>query len=263
MSCKALQYLVGGIISDGGDDDNGSGGGDGTGSSGSEGDMDLLRDGDGKCDDGDEDGDDAADDNLALLRGSAVIHRKRIGMMMSRMQARYFSGLSEPDYCCSQGCDLILLGCDDPLTMFCCRQIVEGWQSVRIAHLSNLHERGHISFSFSPQLSCRAYQIRSSLSLFIRIKQEMSKPVPQAIEAGKMTLFQPDIISLQDIRATHTRKRIEVRVYWKWIAKNVTTKEPTNFYCILLEKELSGRMAECENCSPQQPPRAQPHRQLI
>nr|GEV03558.1 nucleic acid-binding, OB-fold protein [Tanacetum cinerariifolium] len=86
--------------------------------------------------------------------------------------------------------------------------------------------------------SCLAF-VHSCLAALTRIMPERSKLVPQAIEKGKMTLFQPDIISLQDIRATHTRKIIKVRVYRKWIAKNVTTKEPTNFCCILLDKEPS------------------------
>ncbi|GJV76275.1 hypothetical protein Tco_1507859 [Tanacetum coccineum] len=81
MSCRALPYLKGArctlpispsmdsgdkesphasLITDGSDNGNGSGG---------EGDLDLLRDDDGKGDSGGEDG----DDNLALLRGGSSI----------------------------------------------------------------------------------------------------------------------------------------------------------------------------------------------
>ncbi|GJX09284.1 hypothetical protein Tco_0199143 [Tanacetum coccineum] len=56
-------------------------------------------------------------------------------------------------------------------------------------------------------------------------------------DEGKIILSEPEIISLQDIKPTHTKKTIEVRVYRKWIARNVKTKDPSNFCCILLEKE--------------------------
>ncbi|GJT88659.1 hypothetical protein Tco_1070376 [Tanacetum coccineum] len=70
----------------------------------------------------------------------------------------------------------------------------------------------------------------------IRTMAEMSKAVLQAANKGKMTVLQPEIITLQDIRPTHTRKTIELWVYCKWIAKNVTTKERTNFCCMLLDR---------------------------
>ncbi|GJV35112.1 hypothetical protein Tco_1407589 [Tanacetum coccineum] len=70
----------------------------------------------------------------------------------------------------------------------------------------------------------------------IRTMAEMSKAVLQAADKGKMTVLQPEIITLQDIRPTHTRKTIELWVYCKWIDKNVTTKERTNLCCMLLDR---------------------------
>ncbi|GJS59025.1 DNA helicase [Tanacetum coccineum] len=62
-------------------------------------------------------------------------------------------------------------------------------------------------------------------------------PTTAASDKGKMTVHMPEVISLKDIKPTHTNKTIEARVYRKWTAMNVTTWEPTNFCCILLDKE--------------------------
>ncbi|GJZ77077.1 hypothetical protein Tco_0641749, partial [Tanacetum coccineum] len=56
-------------------------------------------------------------------------------------------------------------------------------------------------------------------------------------DKGKIMLSEPEIVSLRDIKLTHTKKTIKVRVYRKWIARNVKTKDPSNFGCILLDKE--------------------------
>ncbi|GKB97189.1 DNA helicase [Tanacetum coccineum] len=66
---------------------------------------------------------------------------------------------------------------------------------------------------------------------------ETTKTPPKAAEKGKMILFQHEVINLRDIRPTHPNKIIEVRIYQKWIARNVRTKDPSNFCCILLDKE--------------------------
>ncbi|GJV71206.1 DNA helicase [Tanacetum coccineum] len=66
---------------------------------------------------------------------------------------------------------------------------------------------------------------------------ESMRGEPKAADKGKLTLFEEEIINLKDIRATHTKKTIEVRVYRKWTAKNVKTKEASNFCCILLDKQ--------------------------
>nr|GEV97514.1 ATP-dependent DNA helicase PIF1-like [Tanacetum cinerariifolium] len=67
--------------------------------------------------------------------------------------------------------------------------------------------------------------------------KESTRTEPTAVDKGKLTLFEEETISLNDIRATHTKKTIEVRVYQKWIATNVKTKEASNFCCILLDKQ--------------------------
>nr|GEX67029.1 hypothetical protein [Tanacetum cinerariifolium] len=54
----------------------------------------------------------------------------------------------------------------------------------------------------------------------------MSKAVLEAADKGKMTVLQPEIIILQDIRPTHTKKTIELWVYYKWIAKIYNRIEP-------------------------------------
>ncbi|GJZ69274.1 DNA helicase [Tanacetum coccineum] len=75
---------------------------------------------------------------------------------------------------------------------------------------------------------------------------ETSETVLKAAEKGKLTLFQPEIINLQDIRPIHTKKTIELRVYQKWIAKNVTTKEPSHCCCILLDKQGNATQANMD-----------------
>nr|GEZ46315.1 hypothetical protein [Tanacetum cinerariifolium] len=86
---------------------------------------------------------------------------------------------------------------------------------VLFAPLKNLmcvHGYMHITTSVLATATIDCIDNHGFSTLQLLITPKMSKPIPQAIETGKMTLFQPDIVSLQDIRATHTRKRIEVRV---------------------------------------------------
>ncbi|GJY29666.1 DNA helicase [Tanacetum coccineum] len=55
-------------------------------------------------------------------------------------------------------------------------------------------------------------------------------------DKGKMTAHTMEITALNDIKPVHSNKTIEARVYRKWTAMNVT-REPTNFCCILLDKQ--------------------------
>ncbi|GJS66167.1 DNA helicase [Tanacetum coccineum] len=66
---------------------------------------------------------------------------------------------------------------------------------------------------------------------------ESKTPTTTAADKGKMTVYMPEILSLKELRPTHTNKTIEARVYRKWTAMNVTTREPTHFSCILLDKQ--------------------------
>nr|GEV01017.1 DNA helicase [Tanacetum cinerariifolium] len=83
-----------------------------------------------------------------------------------------------------------------------------------------------------------SYVVPYNRTLCMRPIAETSKTIPPPADKGEKTLFQSEIINMQDIKPTHKNKTIEVRVYQKWIAKNVTTKEPTHFCCILLDREL-------------------------
>nr|GEV62190.1 hypothetical protein [Tanacetum cinerariifolium] len=44
-------------------------------------------------------------------------------------------------------------------------------------------------------------------------------------------------MTYNNIKPTHSKKTIEVRVYQKWTARNVRTEEPSNFCSILLDKQ--------------------------
>ncbi|GJS31826.1 hypothetical protein Tco_0492446 [Tanacetum coccineum] len=68
---------------------------------------------------------------------------------------------------------------------------------------------------------------------------ETNTPIPKAAGKGKLTLFEPEVINLADIKPTHTNKTIEIRVYRKWIARNVKTQEPSNFCAMLLDKQIT------------------------
>nr|GEX22105.1 nucleic acid-binding, OB-fold protein [Tanacetum cinerariifolium] len=80
--------------------------------------------------------------------------------------------------------------------------------------------------------------------LYVALTMAERKTIaPTLADKGKATIYTPEIISLKNIRPTHTNKTIEARVYRKWTAMNVTTKEPTNLYCILLDKQGSAIQA--------------------
>nr|GEX45435.1 DNA helicase [Tanacetum cinerariifolium] len=76
-----------------------------------------------------------------------------------------------------------------------------------------------------------------NLNLANGLCNERKTLAPTTTEKGKATAYTPEIISLKNIRPTHTNKTIEARVYRKWTARNVTTKEPMHFCCILLDKQ--------------------------
>nr|GFB98460.1 hypothetical protein [Tanacetum cinerariifolium] len=59
---------------------------------------------------------------------------------------------------------------------------------------------------------------------------------PKAKDKGKLILFEKEIINLNDIKPTDSNTIVKVRTYRKWVARNIRTKEATNFYCILLDK---------------------------
>nr|GEX84257.1 hypothetical protein [Tanacetum cinerariifolium] len=54
---------------------------------------------------------------------------------------------------------------------------------------------------------------------------------------GKLPLVEAKSISIADINPTLLNQTIEVRVYRKWVAKNVATQVASNFYVILLDKQ--------------------------
>ncbi|GJX76207.1 DNA helicase [Tanacetum coccineum] len=58
-----------------------------------------------------------------------------------------------------------------------------------------------------------------------------------ATDKGKMIAYEPEVSALSDIGPTDSNKIIEARVYRKWTARNITTREPSHFCCILLDKQ--------------------------
>ncbi|GJW58098.1 hypothetical protein Tco_0104829 [Tanacetum coccineum] len=58
-------------------------------------------------------------------------------------------------------------------------------------------------------------------------------PASTAADKGKMTTYEPELVLLNDIK----HKMIEARVYRKCTARNITTREPSHFCCILLDKQ--------------------------
>nr|GEX67549.1 zinc finger, CCHC-type [Tanacetum cinerariifolium] len=66
---------------------------------------------------------------------------------------------------------------------------------------------------------------------------ETNRTNPKATNMGKMKLIDTGIIGLKDIKPTYMNKTIEARVYRKWTARNASTKEPSSFCCMLIDKE--------------------------
>nr|GEU34725.1 hypothetical protein [Tanacetum cinerariifolium] len=54
-------------------------------------------------------------------------------------------------------------------------------------------------------------------------------------DKGKLPLIEENTVSLADIKPTQTNQTIEVRVYRKWVAKNVKTQVASNFCAMLLD----------------------------
>ncbi|GJU97120.1 DNA helicase [Tanacetum coccineum] len=69
----------------------------------------------------------------------------------------------------------------------------------------------------------------------IVLMTEAGKPILNPGDKGKLPLVQATPISVADLKPTDANKTIEVRVYRKWIAKNVKTQERTGFCAILLD----------------------------
>ncbi|GKD97746.1 DNA helicase, partial [Tanacetum coccineum] len=66
---------------------------------------------------------------------------------------------------------------------------------------------------------------------------EANNPNIIPMDKGKLPLVEATTVSLADIKPRQTNKTIEVRVYRKWVAKNVRTQVASNFCAILLDKE--------------------------
>ncbi|GJV48552.1 DNA helicase [Tanacetum coccineum] len=66
---------------------------------------------------------------------------------------------------------------------------------------------------------------------------EPSTPAANQIDKGKLPLVEATPVSLGELTPTDINKTIEVRVYRKWIAKNVKTQDASNFCAILLDKQ--------------------------
>ncbi|GKB29302.1 DNA helicase, partial [Tanacetum coccineum] len=66
---------------------------------------------------------------------------------------------------------------------------------------------------------------------------EPSTPAANQIDKGKLPLVEATPVSLGELTPTDINKTIEVRVYRKWIAKNVKTQDESNFCTILLDKQ--------------------------
>ncbi|GJW42840.1 DNA helicase [Tanacetum coccineum] len=66
---------------------------------------------------------------------------------------------------------------------------------------------------------------------------QANSPSPAPVDKGKLPLVEANAISLADIKPTQTGQTIEIRVYRKWVAKNVKTQVASNFCAILLDKQ--------------------------
>ena len=72
-----------------------------------------------------------------------------------------------------------------------------------------------------------------------------SKPGEQILQRladkGKAPLVEADELDLMDIKPADLDKPIEVRVYRKWISRNVPDPNPTGLCFILLDKKVCGQ----------------------
>ncbi|GJV43117.1 nucleic acid-binding, OB-fold protein [Tanacetum coccineum] len=69
------------------------------------------------------------------------------------------------------------------------------------------------------------------------LMSQANSPSPAPVDKGKLPLVEANAISLADIKPTETGQTIEIRVYRKWVAKNVKTQVASNFCAILLDKQ--------------------------
>ncbi|GJW62834.1 DNA helicase [Tanacetum coccineum] len=64
---------------------------------------------------------------------------------------------------------------------------------------------------------------------------EANDPAMAPVDKGKLPLIEANTVSIADIKPTEINQTIEVRVYRKWVAKNVKTHVASNFCAILLD----------------------------
>ncbi|GJS85835.1 DNA helicase [Tanacetum coccineum] len=66
---------------------------------------------------------------------------------------------------------------------------------------------------------------------------EAKDPAMAPVDKGKLPLIEANTVSIADIKPTETNQTIDVRVYRKWVAKNVKTHVASNFCAILLDRK--------------------------
>ncbi|GJV52664.1 DNA helicase [Tanacetum coccineum] len=74
-------------------------------------------------------------------------------------------------------------------------------------------------------------------AIICSLMTEGNAPTVIPKDKGKLPLVEAKTISIADINPTQTNQTIEVRVYRKWLAKNVITQEASNYCAILLDKK--------------------------
>lgn len=58
-------------------------------------------------------------------------------------------------------------------------------------------------------------------------------------DKGKMVIVSPGVIDISEISATDPNQILEVRVYRKWISRNVPDPNPTGLRFILIDRRVS------------------------
>lgn len=74
------------------------------------------------------------------------------------------------------------------------------------------------------------------------VEEEVSKESsirPTAKDKGKMIDIPSDSIRIPEINPTDPNQLLEVRVYRKWVSKNVPDPNPTGLCFILLDRDVS------------------------
>nr|GEV41507.1 helitron helicase-like domain-containing protein [Tanacetum cinerariifolium] len=80
----------------------------------------------------------------------------------------------------------------------------------------------------------------------LELKVEANDPNIISTDKGKLPLVEANSVSIADINPTLLNQTIEVRVYRKWVAKNVATQVASNFCAILLEKQGNAMQANMD-----------------